>query len=134
MKKLVFVAVMLLSVSLVAQDNADFKKETIEFIKLSGSSKAFEDAISQIGMNVPADKKDAYTKEANETLGDLYSQLADIYMKEFTQEEIKTLVEFYNTDLGKKLASKQALMAQKGMMIGQTRGMQVGQIAQKYSN
>ena len=46
-------------------------------------------------------------------------------MAEFTQDEIKELVAFYNTDLGKKLAEKQLSLTQKAMMFGQTWGMEV---------
>lgn len=134
MKKVLFLCALacLLSLNLNAQDTSEFKKETIEFIKLTGSGSAFENAITQIGMQVSAANKTAYTNEANATLTDLYDKLADIYMVEFTKEEIKSLVKFYNTEIGKKLASKQVLLAQKGMMLGQTWGMEVGKIAQKY--
>lgn len=46
-----------------------------------------------------------YTRAANGTLSELYSKMAQLYMKEFTRDEIKTLVKFYNTDLGKKTSS-----------------------------
>lgn len=134
MKKVFFLCAFacLLSLNLNAQDTSEFKKETIEFIRITGAADAFENAISQIGMQVPAANKVVYTSEAKATLTDLYEKLADIYMAEFTKDEIKDLVKFYNTDLGKKLASKQLLLAQKGMSLGQTWGMEVGAIAQKY--
>ena len=50
---------------------------------------------------VPEANKAAFKKEANGTLDKLYEQLADIYMEEFTQDEIQELVAFYKTDLGK---------------------------------
>lgn len=134
MKKLLFIAIIALSMSVSAQTNADFKEQTIEFIKLTGSASAFEDAINQIGVQVPASKTDAYLKEARGTLDGLYDKLAEIYMQEFTHNEIKELKAFYSTDLGKKLASKQSVLSQKAMMIGQSWGMEVGQIAQKYTN
>lgn len=134
MKKFIYVIAFVCTLSIQAQDNSEFKKQTIEFIKLTGTADAFDNAISQIGMQVPAVKKEAYTKEAQGTLEDLYGKLAELYMKEFTQEEIAQLVEFYNSDLGKKLASKQTSLAQAGMTIGQSWGMELGQIAQKHSN
>ncbi|WP_026754307.1 DUF2059 domain-containing protein [Sediminibacter sp. Hel_I_10] len=135
MKKLLFAAVFLFIISSIqAQENSEFKQQTIEFIKLTGTSDAFDSAISQIGMAVPAEKKEAYKKEANATLDDLYGKIADLYMKEFTKEDIAELVKFYKTDLGKKLASKQTTLTQSAMMVGQTWGMQVQQIAQKYTN
>ncbi|MBO6605414.1 DUF2059 domain-containing protein [Psychroserpens sp.] len=134
MKKILLVLTLVFSVSLNAQDTSDFKSKTINFIKLTGSAQMFDDAISQIGMMVPEDKKEAYTKEAQGTLDDLYSELAKVYMKEFTEAEINELIGFYNSEIGQKLASKQTEITQSGMAIGQNWGMSLSQIAQKYSN
>lgn len=134
MKKMLFVLALVFTFSVNAQDSSDFKSKTIEFIKLTGSAQMFDDAISQIGMMVPEDKKEAYTKEAQGTLNDLYSELANIYIKEFTEAEIDELIEFYNSEIGQKLASKQTAITQSGMAVGQNWGMSLSQIAQKYSN
>ena len=133
MKNLLIAFALIFSFSITAQEQSEFKEETIQFIKMTGSADLFTSAIDQVGAMVPADKKEAYKKEARATLDDLYSDLADIYMKEFTHEDVKELVAFYKTDLGKKLASKQGLLAQKGMSAGQSWGMDLSQIAQKYS-
>ncbi len=133
MKKILFVSMFMLTIAVKAQDNSEFKNVTIEFIKLTGAGAAFESAIAQIGSGVSEVNKEAYTKEANGTLGALYTKIADLYMAEFTQEEIKALVAFYNTDLGKKLAEKQLNLTQKAMLFGQSWGMEVQGIAQKYN-
>ena len=98
MKKILLVCFFMVAIATQAQDNTDFKNETIEFIKLTGAGAAFENAIAQIGGMV--------------------------------SEE---LVAFYNTDLGKKLAEKQLGLTQKAMMFGQSWGMEVQTIAQKYN-
>ena len=134
MKKAILALALIFSLSTFAQDTSTFKKETIEFIKLTGSADLFKSAIDQVGMMVPAEKKEAYKKEAMATLDDLYGDLADLYMEEFTHDDVKELTAFYKTDLGKKLAAKQGLLAQKGMSVGQTWGMGLSQIAQKHSN
>ncbi len=133
MKKILFVSMLMLTIAVKAQDNSEFKNVTIEFIKLTGAGAAFESAIAQIGSGVLEANKEAYTKEANGTLGALYTKIADLYMAEFTQDEIKALVAFYNTDLGKKLAEKQLNLTQKAMLFGQSWGMEVQGIAQKYN-
>lgn len=133
MKKLILATVLVFTVSTYAQNDADFKTQTLEFIKLTGATKAFDDAIDQIGAMVSQDNKEAYKKEAAATLDELYSDMADLYMVEFTKEEIQELVKFYKSDIGKKLASKQSALAQKGMMMGQSWGMKVQGIAQKYN-
>lgn len=59
--------------------------------------------------------------------------MAELYIAEFTREEIQELVKFYKSDIGKKLAEKQLSLTQKGMMMGQSWGMKVQGIAQKYN-
>lgn len=134
MKKVLLVCLLSAAfiLQLQAQDNSDYKNETIEFLKLTGAGDAFVSAISQIGTIVPADKKEAYTKEAKGTLDGLYDKMAELYMAEFTPKEIKELTAFYKTDLGKKLAKKQLGLTQKAMAFGQTWGMEVQGIAKKY--
>ncbi len=133
MKKILLVCMFMVAFATKAQDNSDFKNETVEFLKLTGAGAAFENAIVQIGAGVSLENKEAYTNEANGTLVGLYDKMAELYMTEFTQDEIKELVAFYNTDLGKKLADKQLGLTQKAMMFGQSWGMEVSAIAQKYN-
>jgi uncharacterized protein len=133
MKKILLVCMFIVAITTNAQDSSDFKNETIEFLKLTGAGTAFENAIAQIGAGVSEENKEAYTNEANGTLDGLYEKMAELYMEEFTQDEIKELVAFYNTDLGKKLAEKQLALTQKAMMFGQSWGMEVSGIAQKYN-
>lgn len=134
MKKLVLLClfVLALTTQVQAQDNAAFKTDTVEFLKLTGTGAAFEKAIEQIGAMVSLENKEAYRKEATGTLDGLYEKMADLYMAEFTHDEVKELTAFYKSDLGTKLAEKQVMLTQKAMSLGQTWGMEVSGIAQKY--
>lgn len=134
MKNVLLICLVLVGLVAQAQDNnSEFKNETIAFIKLTGATAAFDSAIAQIGNMVSDTNKDAYTKEAEGTLDALYDKMATLYMTEFTEAEIKELVAFYKTDLGKKLAEKQLALSQKAMMYGQSWGMELQSIAQKYN-
>lgn len=133
MKKILLTGLLFVALFTQAQNDTGFKNETIKFIKLTGAGTAFDNAIAQIGSMVSDANKEAYTKEANSTLEGLYNKMAELYMAEFTQDEIKELVAFYNTNLGKKLAEKQLGLTQKAMAYGQTWGMEVQEIAQKYN-
>ncbi|TBN00166.1 DUF2059 domain-containing protein [Hyunsoonleella flava] len=133
MKKILLVFALLATVTTHAQEDDTFKAETIEFLKLTGATKAFDDVIDQIGNMVSQENKEAYKKEANGTLGALYEEMADLYMTEFTRDEIQEIVKFYKSEIGKKLATKQVSLAQKGMMMGQSWGMKVQGISQKYN-
>ncbi|WP_339711041.1 DUF2059 domain-containing protein [uncultured Kriegella sp.] len=134
MKRIVTISIFLVVFgSITAQEDAAFKKQTIEFLKLTGTGAAFENAIGQIGATVPELNRVAYTEEANKTLDGLYAKMADLYMNEFTPDEIKELVAFYKTDLGKKVSSKQMALSQQAMILGQTWGGEIQQIALKHS-
>lgn len=115
-----------------AQENDEFTTDTVTFLKLTGAGAAFEQGISQLGTMVPEINKMKYREEANNTTADLYLKMSKLYMEEFTHEEIKELITFYNSDLGKKMAVKQLALTQKAMQLGQNWGMEVQQIAQKY--
>jgi len=115
-----------------AQENPEFTADTVEFLKLTGASVGFDQAVMQIGAIVSAENKEAYAKEAATSVDGLYTKMAAMYMEEFTHDEIKELLKFYNSDLGKKMASKQMMLVQKGMSLGQNWGMELQQIAQKY--
>lgn len=133
MKKILLVCMLMLTITVKAQDHTEFKNVTVEFIKLTGAGAAFEKAIEMIGSGVTEANKEVYTEEAKGTLDTLYAKMAELYMAEFTQDEIKELIAFYNTDLGKKLAEKQLDLTQKAMKYGQSWGMEVQNIAQKYN-
>ncbi len=115
-----------------AQKSSDFKSDTVNFLKLTGAGAAFEQVVTQMGGMVAEANKEVYKKEATESIDGIYSKMAEMYMEEFTHGEIKELVKFYNSDLGKKMASKQMMLMQKGMQLGQNWGMELQQIAQKY--
>ncbi len=48
MKKLLFAIAFICTLSIQAQDNSEFKTQTIEFLKLTGTGDAFNNAIAQI--------------------------------------------------------------------------------------
>lgn len=133
MKKLLVICLFAFAVQLNAQEaDTEFLTDTVEFLKLTGTGDAFNVAISQIGAMVPEANKAAFTEEAKGTLEGLYTKIAKIYIEEFTHDDIKGLLDFYRSDLGKKLAEKQMPLMQKAMALGQSWGMEVQAIAQKH--
>ena len=49
----------------------------------------------------------------------LKSDMAKLYTDEFSEEELKKITAFYRTEIGKKMVSKQTVILQKSMMLGQ---------------
>ena len=134
MKKIILLGAFLLAFSAQAQENVAFKSDAIKLMKATGTGASFDGVITQIGtaVGVAQGKNEQYIAEANGTLKGLYEKMADLYITEFTHEEVKELLKFYDSDLGKKMASKQMLITQKSMVLGRNWGMEVQAIAQKH--
>ncbi|AMR30767.1 hypothetical protein A0256_04685 [Mucilaginibacter sp. PAMC 26640] len=81
--------------------------------------------LKQASANVPEDKRTKFiavtgafvNKYMNWDL--LKDQMAAMYAKEFTEKDLKELVIFYQSPLGKKLNEKQPILFQKGAELGQ---------------
>ncbi|PKP14603.1 MAG: hypothetical protein CVU07_14035, partial [Bacteroidetes bacterium HGW-Bacteroidetes-23] len=63
---------------------------------------------------------------------DLMSKMADMYMSEFTHDEIKALLKFYESPVGKKLTDKTEVLYNKGQTVGQEWGMGLQTMMMKY--
>jgi hypothetical protein len=133
MKKTILVVVFaLISILTInAQEKDTFTKDTEKLVETL-SKTAFEPVIEQFKGMVPAEKQADFVKEVEGTFPELYAAMAKIYMEEFTHEEVKNIMAFYETPTGKKLANKTGTLSQKGMVAGQTWGMKIQTILGKY--
>ena len=130
-KKIVILVVILCaSFTAKAQDEA-FTSDTAKLVEVI-SENAFKPYIEQFTAMIPAEKQEVFKEELIATFPELYSAMAEIYMDAFTHEEIKELLAFYATPVGKKLADKSGELAQKGLTAGQSWGMKVQEIMAKY--
>lgn len=68
-----------------------------------------------------ADYKDVMREFLNKKLdyNIIKEELATIYTNEFSKSELQKLIEFYETDLGKKTIIKMPIIMQKSMMVGE---------------
>lgn len=66
-----------------------------------------------------------FMKEANPN--ELVNQVAIIYDKYLSHDEVKAIIKFYETPAGKKLVSVLPQVTQESMVIGQQWGKQLGE-------
>lgn len=138
MKKLLlavaFTFVAQIAMSQTAAKAADpaLKKEVIRLLDLSGANAQYEVAINQIVKNVAAEKQAAFKKEIMDSLKGLTDKIADIYLQEFTAEDIKAMIKYYESPVGKKQASKAGVLAEKGQAAGMEWGQGLQGIMMKY--
>ena len=132
MKKILFVIVIVCcSLTVSAQTDESYKADTAKLVEMI-SADAFQPFVDQISASIPEENQAAFSEELTATFPGLYASMAEIYMAEFTHDEIKQLIAFYETPIGKKIASKSGALSQKGMGAGQAWGAQVQEIMVKY--
>jgi uncharacterized protein len=113
MKKLILtVAFTLVSIISFAQDDA-FKKDVLKVIELSGSGGQMNAAKKQILSMIPKEKQAAFIIEFDAMMPKIHEATAKVYMEEYTKEDIKEMLAFYESPVGKKMAEKAEVIMTK---------------------
>lgn len=132
MRKIVItIAFMFVAHLSFAQDPA-FKADVLKVIEQSGSTGPMTMAKEQIMQNIPLTKRADFSKEFDESLPSLYDKLAKVYMETFTHDEVKQMIKFYETPVGKKMSSSAGLLYKKSTEAGQEWGQELQGMMMKY--
>ena len=134
MRKLfVLIAILgMCQISLAQSENSEFKQDALKMIKLSNN--AVEASFSQVYAMIPEEKLEDFKNEIQPIMDRYYKKMADISMEFYTHDEIKQLLEFYNSELGQKSLEAQAKITEKAMQMGQQLSSEMMPILQKYRN
>lgn len=132
MKKLIvtFALVLVAQVGF-SQDDA-FKKDVLKVIEMSGSTNAMKAAKDQILKMVPKEKQAAFILEFDATMPALYDKIAVIYMETYTKEDIKAMLAYYESPVGKKINEKAGVLMEKTQAAGKEWGEELQGIMMKY--
>jgi len=133
MRKIILVLVCVFTAQFsIAQQDEAFKKDVMKMMEISGSNAAMEVAKTQILKMIPEAKQAAFLVEFNASLPALYEKIATVYMAEYTKQDIKDMIAFYQTPLGKKMASKAGPIAEKSQAAGAEWGQSLQPLLMKY--
>ncbi len=115
MKKIVLAfAFMLITQLGFAQDEAS-KKDIMKVLEVSGATAQIKLVKDQILKMVPTEKQAAFIIEYDATLPALYDKMAQVYIETYTKEDIKAMLAFYESPIGKKITAKTAEIAEKNI-------------------
>jgi hypothetical protein len=113
MKKLLLAVVFALVSQLgFAQDKAS-KEEVAAVIEKSGASGQLNSAKKQVLSMIPQEKQAAFVVEFDLLMKKVNDATVEIYMQEYSKEDIKAMLAFYNSPVGKKMAEKSEIIATK---------------------
>ncbi len=132
----------LLSASLVflltygfAQSENSYRQTLKQMFEATGTEEAYKVVINQmITMfkeqypEMGTEDWDNLEKEFLKTsLNDLTEMLVPVYKKYFTEADLKEMIAFYNSPVGKKFAQTSPMIMKESMVIGQEWGRKIGE-------
>lgn len=80
----------------------------------------------QLNARIPAVFWDRFLSVAHERRGDLATMIESVYARHFSADELRQLLAFYDTPIGKKLIALQPTLAQESMAAGKEWGQRIG--------
>jgi hypothetical protein len=132
MKKIILAVAFILATQFVVAQDAAFKADVMKVIKISGATAQMDSAKKQIMAMVPEAKQAEFSKDFEATMPVFYDKVAAIYMKEYTHADVKEMIKFYESPVGKKMAEKAGVLFEQSMLAGQEWGAGLQELMMKY--
>ncbi|MEC4005907.1 DUF2059 domain-containing protein [Flavobacterium sp. SUN052] len=96
-----------------ASTDEAFKKDVMKVIERGEMGGQMAQVKKQILGMIPEDKQAAFLLEFDVIIAKVYDGTAKIYMEEYTKEDIKAMLAFYESPIGKKMAEKAEVVMKK---------------------
>jgi hypothetical protein len=131
MKKLLLtLAIVLIAQLTMAQDA--FKADVQKVIQMTGSAAQAEIAKKQIITMIPEAKQAEFSKEFDALLPAYFTSLEKFYMEKYSHDEVKQMIKFYETPVGKKITANSGALMETTMQAAQDWGAQLQSLMMKY--
>lgn len=127
------IALILIAQMSMAQD-INFKADVLKLISISGADGAMKVAKPQFLSTIPERNKEIFSKEFDESIPSLHEKMAKIYMEIYTHQDIKGMIAFYESPVGKKMNEKSGELLQKFMQTGQEWAQELLGMMKKYKD
>lgn len=138
MKRVATVSILMFSLFCIASygQSNEYSQSLAKMQKLNGTMGTYDVVFNQLKAMKPnvndsawtAVKKDVYDVQIQK----LNEQLVPVYQKHFSLEDINQLIAFYETPIGKKLATETPLITGESMQVSQQWGMALMKEIQDY--
>lgn len=96
----------------ITSDEA-FKKDVMKVIERGETGTQMDAVKKQIIGMIPEDKQAAFLVEFDAIIAKVYDGTAKIFMEEYTREDVKAILAFYDSPVGKKMAEKAPVIMTK---------------------
>ena len=131
MKK-VFLTLAVIFLVNIASAQDSFKADAMKVIEMSGAAGPMQMAKDQILQSIPEAKKVEFSQDFDASLPASYDKLATIYMETYSPEDIKAMLAFYQSPVGKKISASAGELFKKSTAAGQEWGTDLQTMMMKY--
>jgi hypothetical protein len=133
MKKILLAAIFMLVAQIgTAQVSDAFKADVKKLLDISGANEQMDAVKKQILEIIPAEKQADFSKEFESALAPLVRAQQDFYTKEFTHDDIKQMVKFYESPAGKKYVQNVQKLEGALGQLSEDFSNQIEQLVNKY--
>jgi len=123
MKKIIL-SIAFLSIVHISFAQDTYKQDALKLIEIAGGvDTQYKMIEEQLKPNVPADKLTLIMADIKKELPALNNKIAAIYMEHYSHADIKEILAFYNTAVGKKMAKGVQEITPEVMKVSQEWGM-----------
>jgi hypothetical protein len=133
MKKLLLSIAFLLIAQITTAQDSSFKADVSKLISISGADANIKIVKPQILNMIPENKKEKFSKEFDASVPNLLDKMVNIYMEIYTPEDIKAMIVFYESPVGKKMSEKAGELGQKSIQAGQEWSQELQGLIAKYN-
>ena len=109
-----------------------FKKDLLKLIEKGEVGSQLSMYRDQLVKQIPAEKQAAFLVEFETSMSDLYQKLIPVYAEAYTKEDAKSILAFYDSPLGKKIAEKSKVINEKSQTVAQEWGQGLQSLMMKY--
>lgn len=102
MKKIILSGLLLFSFFTVTAQNDPFKEDVNKLIKITVGTSDMAMLRKTFSQKMDANEKENFYKEYDAAVFSFLAEIEKYYMEHYTHDEIKQLLDFYNTPTGKK--------------------------------
>lgn len=132
MKKFILPAMLFLAVFSACSQDSEKVKNIKKLLELTGSGKigvqAMQNMLNTFKSSFPSVDEKFWDDFSNEVKAeDLDALVIPIYDKYYTDSDIKQLIEFYNSPVGRKMTEKMPVILQESMEAGKEWGKQIAE-------
>lgn len=114
MKKVVVLIALFVGFIGFSQEDSAYKADALELVKLQSEGRV-EAMLEPLKNRIPAADQEAFLKDVKASFPALYEKTAKVYMESYSHEEIKEILAFHNSPIGKRIQEETPVITQKSV-------------------